>query len=138
MAIQPYLFFNGRTEEALEFYKQTLGAEVGMLMRFKDSPDGLPPGYNQSLDNVMHAEMRINGALVMASDGMTCTGQTSFSGFSLAYQAKDPADAKRRFEALAQGGQVQMPFGETFFAKAFGGVADKFGVSWMIMAGAKQ
>ena len=86
----------------------------------------------------MHACVRIGDSEVMASDGMSCTGQTSFSGFSLAYQAKDPADAKRRFDALAQGGQVQMPFGETFFAKAFGGVQDKFGVSWMIIAGQKQ
>jgi PhnB protein len=138
MAIQPYLFFNGRTEEALEFYKKTLGAEVGMVMRFKDSPDGLPPGYNQSPDNVMHAEMRINGTAVMASDGMQADGKPSFQGFSLTYDAADEADAKRRFDALAKGGKVQMPFGETFFAKAFGGVADKFGISWMIMAGPKQ
>jgi PhnB protein len=138
MAIQPYLFFNGRTVEALEYYKKTLGAEIGMVMRFKDSPGGTPPGYSASTDNVMHAEMRIGGALVMASDGMQADGKPKFAGFSLTYEAKDPADAKRRFDALAKDGQVQMPFGETFFAQAFGGVQDKFGVSWMFIAGAKQ
>lgn len=137
MNIQPYLFFNGRTEEALEFYRKTLGAEIMMKMRFKDAPDS-PPGAQPPPDAIMHACVRIGDSEVMASDGMSCTGQTSFSGFSLTYQAKDPADAKRRFDALAQGGQVQMPFGETFFAKAFGGVQDKFGVSWMIIAGQKQ
>jgi PhnB protein len=109
MAIQPYLFFNGRTIEALEYYKKTLGAE-----------------------------MRIGGALVMASDGMQADGKPRFAGFSLTYEAKDPGDAKRRFDAVAKDGQVQMPFGETFFAEAFGGVQDKFGVSWMFIAGAKQ
>ncbi len=139
MAIQPYLFFNGRTVEALEFYRQHLGAEIGMVMRFKDSPGGTPPGYDQSLDAVMHAEMRIGGSLVMASDGMQADGKPSFHGFSLTYEAKDEADAKRRYDALASnGGQVQMPLGETFFAKSFGAVADKFGLSWMVIAGGKE
>lgn len=138
MAIQPYLFFNGRTLEALEYYKKTLGAEIGMVMRFKDSPDGMPPGHTPPPDSVMHAEMRIRGALVMASDGMEASGRPNFQGFSLTYEATDPADAKRRFDALAKDGQVQMPFGETFFAKAFGGVRDKFGLSWMVIAGAKE
>jgi PhnB protein len=138
MAIQPYLFFNGRTDEALEFYRKTLGAEIGMIMRFKDSPGGPPPGYTAPLDKVMHAEMHLNGSLVMASDGMEASGKPSFSGFSLTYEAKDEVDAKRRFEALAKEGTVQMPFGETFFAKAFGAVQDKFGLSWMVIAGAKE
>lgn len=139
MAIQPYLFFDGRTDEALEFYRKHLGAEIGMVMRFKDSPDGPPPGYDVPPDKVMHSEMRINGTLVMASDGMQCGGKPSFSGFSLTYEAVDAADATRRYDALvSSGGQVQMPLGETFFAKAFGVVSDKFGVSWMVMAGAKQ
>jgi len=137
----PYLFFNGRCEEAIEFYRRTLGAEVQMLMRFRDSPDKaqcpegtLPPG-----DKVMHACLTIGNGAVMASDGMEITGKPSFQGFSLSYDAKDEADARRRFDALlADGGQVQMPMGETFFAKAFGCVADKFGVSWMVIAGAKN
>ena len=137
MAIQPYLFFDGRTDEALEYYRKTLDAEIGMVMRFKDSPDGPPPGYDVPGDKVMHSEMRVNGTLIMASDGMQCGGKPSFSGFSLTFEAKDEAEAKRRFDALAQGGEVQMPYGETFFAKGFGVVADKFGVSWMVMTGAR-
>jgi PhnB protein len=137
MAIQPYLFFNGRTEEALEFYRDTLGAEILMKMRFKDAPDS-PPGAKPPADAIMHSSFRIGESQVMASDGMTPNGQPSFAGFSLTYEAKDPADAKRRFDALAKEGQVQMPLGETFFAKAYGAVADKFGVSWMVIAGPKE
>jgi PhnB protein len=139
MAI-PYLFFDGRCDEALEYYKKTLGAEVQMLMRFKDSPeqakcsDGSQPPAN----GVMHACLRVGNGVLMASDGMSQSGKPTFAGFSLSYEAKDEADAKRRFNALADGGQVQMPLGETFFAKSFGAVADKFGVSWMVIAGAKQ
>jgi PhnB protein len=138
MPIQPYLFFNGRTVEALEFYRKHLGAEIGMVMRFKDSPGGTPPGYSQSLDNVMHAEMHIQGSLVMASDGMQADGKPSFQGFSLTINAADSAEAKKRFDALAEGGQVQMPLNETFFAESFGMVADRFGVSWMVIAGQKK
>jgi PhnB protein len=137
MQIQPYLFFNGRTEEALEFYREVLGAEILMKMRFKDAPSS-PAGPKPPADAVMHACVRIGDSEVMASDGMTCNGQPSFCGFSLSYQAKDPAEAKRRFDALAREGKVQMPLGETFFAKAFGAVADKFGVSWMVIAGQKN
>jgi PhnB protein len=139
MAI-PYLFFNGRTEEALEFYKQVLGAEVQMMMRFGESPEQAqcPDGAQPPADKVMHACVRVGNGVIMASDGMEITGKPSFAGFSLSYEAKDEADAKRRFDALAKEGQVQAPLVETFFAKRFGAVADKFGVSWMIIAGAKQ
>ncbi len=132
----PYLFFDGRAQEAIEFYQQTLGAKVEMMMRFKDnpSPEHNPPG---SGNKVMHSCLTIGNGPVMVSDG-NCAGKPSFQGFSLSYDAKDETDAKRRFEALAQGGQVQMPLGETFFAKAFGMVADRFGVSWMVIAGAKN
>ena len=132
----PYLFFDGRAQEAIDFYQSTLGAKVQMLMRFKDnpSPEHNPPG---SAEKVMHSCITIGGGPVMISDG-NCAGKPAFQGFSLSYDAADEADAKRRFEALANGGQVQMPLGETFFAKAFGMVADKFGVSWMVIAGAKN
>ena len=132
----PYLFFDGRAQEAIEFYQKALGAKVEMLMRFKDNPS---PGHNppDSADKVMHSCLTVGGGPVMVSDG-NCAGKPSFQGFSLSYDAKDEADAKRRFEALAQGGQVQMPLGETFFARAFGMVADRFGVSWMVIAGAKN
>ena len=132
----PYLFFNGRTEEALEYYKRALGAKVEMMMRFREnpSPEHNPPGAG---DKIMHSCVRIGQGLVMMSDGQ-CNGAPSFSGFSLTYDAKDEADAKQRFQALAKEGEVEMPLGETFFAKAFGAVKDKFGLSWMVIAGAKQ
>ncbi len=131
MQVQPYLFFDGRAEEALEFYRKTLGAQVQMLMRFKESPEPIP-GKAPPGDKVMHAELRIGDATVMASDG-NCTGRPSFQGFSLTLDAPDEAAAKRLFGALAEGGQVQMPLGKTFFSPAFGMVADRFGVSWMVM-----
>jgi PhnB protein len=136
MQIQPYLFFDGRCEQALDFYKQTLGAKVEALMRYKDNPD---PKYNppNSDDKVMHACVRIGDTQVMASDG-NCQGKPSFQGFSLTINAADAAEAKQRFNALAEGGQVQMPLNETFFAKSFGMVADRFGVSWMVIAGPKN
>jgi len=133
----PYLFFNGRTEEALEFYRKALDAKVQMVMKFKDSPEAPPPGMEADPNHVMHACIVVGGGAVMASDGCT-GGKPEFKGFSLSYDAKDPADAKRRFSALADGGQVQMPLAETFFAQSFGSVTDKFGVSWMVIAGPKN
>ncbi len=137
--IQPYLFFEGRTEEALAFYRGALGAEVQFMMRYKESPEPAkgPDGSTPPGDKVMHAAFKVGDSLLMASDGF-CSGKPSFGGFSLSYPAKDEADAKRRFDALAAGGQVQMPLGETFFARAFGMVTDKFGVAWMVLAGQKN
>jgi PhnB protein len=131
MPVTPYLFFDGRAEEAIEFYKKTLGAELEALMRFKECPDQqmCAPGTE---NKVMHACVKIGGTAVMASDGR-CTGQPKFDGFALSVEAKDEADAERKFNALADGGQVQMPLGKTFFAKSFGMVADRFGVGWMII-----
>lgn len=134
MAVTPYLFFDGRCEEALDFYKKTLGAEVGMLMRIKDSPQPPPAGtYPPDSENkIMHSSFRINGTTVMASDGCA-QGKPKFEGFALSVDAKDETIAERMFAALADGGTVQMPLGETFFARRFGMVADRFGVGWMII-----
>jgi PhnB protein len=133
MQVQPYLFFDGRCEEAVEFYKQALGAEVTMLMRFKDCPEPQPPGMMPpgSEDKVMHTSFCIGGSTVMASDGQ-CLGKSSFQGFSLSITASDAAEAERLFKALGDGGQVQMPLAETFFSPRFGMVADRFGVCWMV------
>jgi PhnB protein len=133
------LFFDGRCEEAIDFYKKTLGAQVGMMMRFRESPEPPPPGTCApgSDNKIMHASFTINGTMVMASDGRA-EGKPEFKGFTLSIDAKDEADADRKFTALSAGGKVQMPLGETFFAKRFGMVADKFGVGWMIIAGAKN
>lgn len=130
MQVQPYLFFDGRCEEAVEFYRKTLGAEVQMLMRFKDSPEPHQhaPGTD---DKVMHAALRIGDTTVLASDGR-CLGQPNFQGFGLSLTVPDDAAAERLFAALAEGGQVQMPLGKTFFSSSFGMAADRFGVSWMV------
>jgi PhnB protein len=135
MKIQPYLFFEGRCEEAIELYRSALGAEVTMLMRFKDSPEPpnpemCPPG---SEDKVLHASFRIGETEVMASDGMA-SGKPTFQGVALALTVPDEATADRFFAALAEGGLVQMPMTKTFFSSRFGMVADRFGVSWMIQA----
>jgi len=131
MQVQLYLFFEGRCAEALEFYQRALGAEVTMLMHYKDSPD--PAMVHGTGDKVMHASFRIGDSTVLASDGR-CHGQPSFHGFSLSLTVADDAEAERRFAALAEGGQVQMPLAKTFFASRFGAVADRFGVSWMVVA----
>jgi PhnB protein len=133
MHVQPYLFFDGRCEEAVAFYKQTLGAEVTQLLRFKDSPEPPQPGMVPpgSEDKVMHTSFRIGDLTVMASDGQ-CVGQPSFQGFALSLTVPDADEAERLFASLAEGGQVQMPLATTFFSPRFGMVADRFGASWMV------
>jgi PhnB protein len=133
MQVQPYLFFDGRCEEAVEFYRSALGAEVTMLMRFKDSPEPLEPGMVPpgAGDKVMHVSFRIGETTVLASDGH-CEGRPSFQGFSLSLTVPNEAEAERLFASLAEGGQVQMPLTKTFFSSRFGMVADRYGVSWMI------
>lgn len=134
MQVQPYLFFDGRCEEAIEFYKKVLGAKVEMLMRFKDNPEPMPencagPGIE---NKVMHASLKIGGATVMVSDGR-CQGKPNFQGFALSVDAATPAEADKLFAALGDGGQVMMPIGKTFFSPRFGMTADKFGVGWMVI-----
>lgn len=135
MNVEPYLYFDGRTEEALEFYKKVLGAEVLALLRFKDSPVAHPPEMvtPDMMDKVMHCHFKIGTSSLMASDGM-CQGKSQFSGISLTISLPDIATAETIFTALSEGGQVQMPLTKTFYAERFGMVADQFGVSWMILA----
>jgi len=129
-SVQPYLFFNGRCEEALEFYGNALGAKIDMLSRFKDAPE---PGMTQpGMENkVMHASFRIGETLVMASDGR-CDGQPRFEGFSLSIIAPDEEKAASVFHALAEGGKITMPLAKSFWAPKFGMVEDRFGVGWMV------
>jgi PhnB protein len=133
MQLQPYLFFNGRCEEAVEFYRRALGAEVLMLARFKEAPksDGPNQVTPETENKVMHSSFRVAGTVVMASDGR-CEGKSHFEGFSLSLTVPTEAEAERLFAALGDGGQVQMPLTRTFFSPRFGMVADRFGVSWMI------
>ncbi|HEX3659095.1 MAG TPA: VOC family protein [Pirellulales bacterium] len=133
MQIQPYLFFDGRCEEAIEFYRQAIGAEVQMLMRFKDSPEPCEEGMIPSggENKVMHAQVRVGETTVLVSDGR-CLGKPSFQGFALSLTVANPAEADRLFNALADGGQIQMPLNKTFFSPRFGMLADRFGVTWMV------
>lgn len=137
MHAQPYLFFEGRCEEALEFYRVALGAETLMLMRYKECPDPpqpgkMPPG---TAEKVVHASFRVGDTTIMASDGH-CQAEAKFQGFALSLTVADDAEAERRFTALAEGGQVCMPLAKTFFSSRFGMVVDRFGVMWMIMVAA--
>jgi PhnB protein len=140
--VQAYLLFGGRCEEAIEFYRKALGAEVEMMMRFKESPEPPPPGMlAPGFENkIMHSSFRIGQTTVMASDG--CSAEDGgFHGFSLSITVPTEADADRVFAALADGGKVKMPLTKTFWSPRFGMVEDRFGVGWMVSvmpAGQKQ
>jgi len=132
--VQPYLFFDGRCEEAIEFYRNKLGAQVNALLRYKDSPEPQPPGMIPpgSENKVMHASLRIGDTTVMASDGH-CLGKPDFQGFSLTLSVANESEAEKKFAALGEGGQVRMPLTKTFFSPRFGMLADRFGVGWMVI-----
>jgi PhnB protein len=140
MQVQPYLFFDGRCEEAINFYKTALGAQVEMMMRNKESPDPHPPGMLPpgSENKVMHAHIRVGDSHILASDGH-CSGMAKFDGFSLSLTVPDAPTAQRLFNALAEGGgKVNMPLTQTFFSPSFGMVADRFGVNWMVYVAPKS
>ncbi len=132
MEVKPYLMFNGRCEEAINFYKSELGAEVLALMRFKENtpPAGMTPANWD--DKVMHSCFKIGRSEVMASDGM-CSDGAAFSGVTLSIQVDNESEADRAFNAFSKGGEVKMPLGKTFFSPRFGMVSDRFGVSWMVV-----
>jgi len=134
MLVQAYLNFDGRCEEALNFYKKALGAEVTMLMRMNESPEPPKPGVVApgSADKVLHAAFRIGETMLLASD-CYCSGKPVFQGFSLTITARDEAEANRLFAALSDGGQVTAPLSKTFFSPRFGMVTDRFGVAWMVL-----
>ena len=131
--IQPYLFFNGSCEAAVTFYQKAIGAQVEMMMRFKDSPEAPPPGTVPAgyENKIMHTSFRVGGSVVMASDGCS-EGKANFQGFSLSLTVPNEAEADRVFAALSDGGQVQMPLGKTFWSPRFGMLTDRFGLGWMI------
>lgn len=130
MQVQPYVFFGGRCEEAANYYRRVLGAEITMLMRFKECPDPMPDMPPGSGEKVMHMSLRIGDTTVLASDG--CSAGANLDGFALSLTAADEAEAQRVFAALADGGQVRMPLGRTFFSPSFGMLTDRFGVAWMV------
>ena len=130
MHLQSYLFFDGKCEEAINFYKSALGAKVNMMMRYKESPE--PTQGKVDPNKIMHASLQIGKSDLMMSDGH-CTGQPTFKGFAQSIGTTDPSEAERIFKALSEGGQVQMPMTKTFFSPAFGMVTDRFGVMWMVI-----
>lgn len=135
--VQPYLFFEGRTEEAIEFYRRAVGLEVELLMRYRDAPPapagsgcgGIKPGTE---NKIMHATLRVGASTFCAADGH-CSGETKFEGFALSYTAPTPAEAERAFTALSKGGTVLQPLMETFFSQRFGMLKDPFGVMWSVL-----
>lgn len=133
VAITPYLFFAGRCEEALEFYRVAIDASIDMVMRFNESPEPVPAGMLQEgfESKVMHATFHVGSTTMMASDG--CDDKTKFDGFRLALTPENEADARRYFDALAAGGSVQMPLSKTFYSPCYGMVTDRFGIGWMVM-----
>ena len=134
MLVQPYLFFEGRCEEALEFYTKALDAKVEMKMRYGDNPEGCPKGMPAGTEKkIMHSAFMVGESMVMASDGMN-TGKPDFKGVTLSITMDDEAGVKRVFDALSAGGKVVQPLAKTFFSPSFGMLADKFGVSWMVLA----
>ena len=139
-AIQPYLFFGGRCQEAIDYYKTAVGAEVEMLMRFSDSPEPMPPGMLAPgfEDKVMHSSFRVGGSTILASDGCTPSDGAEKKGYSLALMVPSEAEADRAFNALADGGEVGMPLSKTFWSPRYGMVKDRFGVHWMVMVPGQQ
>jgi PhnB protein len=134
MNVQPYLSFEGRAQEAIDFYKGAVGAKVDMIMLFKEAPPEMQAQMSPgSKDKIMHAAFKIGDTQVLASDGR-CTGKASFSGINLTLNAANNSEAEKLFGALSNGGQVTMPMSETFFAHRFGMCSDKFGVGWMVLA----
>ncbi|HEY1172434.1 MAG TPA: VOC family protein [Verrucomicrobiae bacterium] len=134
--VHPYICFEGRCEEALNFYAKAIGAKAGMLMRFKDAPpgnEGCPGGGTPPpADKVMHSSFFVGESMIMVSDGM-CSGKATFQGISLSLSFPTEAEAKSAFNALAEGGQPHMPLTKTFFSPCFGMVVDKFGINWMVI-----
>ena len=130
MQVNPYLFYDGNCEEALKFYQKVLGARIEAMHRFGEGPPEMQSAPEHK-DRIMHARVTIDGEVLMASDGMPGHFNKP-QGFAVSLQVEDPADAERRFKALADGGTVNMPFGKTFFSKGFGMCVDKFGQPWMV------
>lgn len=132
MQVQPYLFFDGRCEEAARFYERAVGATIGKLIRFKESPDPSLCGSTDA-NKVMHMTLHIGDQTIMASDGQ-CQGSPRYEGFALSLTVDSQGEAEQRFTALAEGGKVTQPLIKTFFSPRFGMLTDRFGVSWMVHA----
>ncbi|HZR76588.1 VOC family protein [Bradyrhizobium sp.] len=130
MPLNPYLFFNDNCEAAFKFYEKALGGKIEMMLRADEGPADMKPGPGRE-KLIMHVRMSIGGQLLMGSDSPP-EHFNKPQGFSVCLTIADPAEAERKFNALADGGSPNMPFGKTFFAKGFGMCVDKFGIPWMV------
>ena len=130
MQVNPYLFYNGNCEAALKFYQKVLNAEIEAILPYENGGEGMqiPPGWEKK---IMHAKITVDGEVMMASDAYPGHFQQP-QGFAVSLQVEEPADAERRFKALAEGGNITMPFAKTFFSKGFGMCVDQFGIPWMV------
>ncbi|MCT4715262.1 VOC family metalloprotein YjdN [Enterobacteriaceae bacterium H18W14] len=138
MSVSPYIFFDGTCEEAIAFYQQAIGAQLLFKMTFGEMPneeessEDCASGFNWPDDKIMHANVRIGDNEVMMSDGNMCADRVKHTGYALSLATKDLAQGQSWFDNLAAGGDVTMPWGETFWAKGFGMLTDKYGIPWMI------
>ena len=132
MAFRPYLFFGGNCRDAFTLYEEVFGGEL-TLLTIKDTPgqEAAPP---EIADMIIHAALTIGDDLLMASDDPTTDSFGPVQGMMVSYDASDLDDAKRVFEALAEGGTVTQALEPTFFSAGFGMCVDRFGTPWMIVA----
>ena len=131
MQLNTYLTFDGDCEAAFRFYAETFSGKITTMMTFKEGPfaDQVPA---DTQDKIMHAELEIDGYVLMGTDGASCNASTSIQGASVTISVDDPGEAERIFNALSEDGEVTMAMEETFWAQRFGAVTDRFGVPWMV------
>jgi PhnB protein len=130
MQVNPYLFYDGNCEAAFKFYEKALGAKIEMMLRNEEAPESMPAPPDRK-KKIMHGRISIDGEVLMASDAPPDHFHKP-QGFSVSLTVAEPAEAERRFKALSEGGNVNMPFGKTFFSKGFGMCVDQFGIPWMV------
>lgn len=130
MQLNPYLLFNGQCEEAFKFYEKLLSGKIEVMTTHEETPaaNSVPAEWRKK---IIHARMTVAGQLLMGSDMPSEHGEKP-QGFSINIAVNDPAEGKRIFDALAENGTVKMPYGETFWAKGFGMLDDRFGIPWMV------
>ena len=136
MSFTPYLFFTGDCAEAFDRYHAIFGGEL-QVMTHADLPEGAEPMPGAEPHHVMHAALTLGGAMLYGSDDPTGDGGPK-RGVGVTYTAPEAGEAKRVFDALSEGGEVDMPFESTFWSAGFGSCTDRFGVPWMVDTATEQ